>query len=191
MPHTARHYPPVLSSEREKRRLVTLAAQAIRADGSVVDLTISDLTRDGCGVAGPVDLRTGEPIELTIANRGTTTAVVRWSAAGRAGLIFRGEETADAPAQISRCHERVSVGGEVWMRRSAKHHFRVHIYDLSPHGCKAEFVERPELHEQLWIKFDQLEALEAKVRWIAGARTGVEFTRPIHLAVFSLLVARH
>jgi hypothetical protein len=68
--------------------------------------------------------------------------------------------------------------------------FRVHIYDLSPDGCKAEFVERPELNEQLWIKFDGMEALEAKVRWIVGARAGLRFSRPLYAAVFDLLVAK-
>jgi hypothetical protein len=76
------------------------------------------------------------------------------------------------------------------MRRAGKLSFRVHVYDLSPDGCKAEFVDRPELHEQLWIKFDGLEALEASVRWLAGSRAGVRFARPLHAAVFDLLAAR-
>jgi hypothetical protein len=177
--------------DRRERRPVTLKAFATRADGSIVELTISDLSHDGCGVLSPVVLRSGEQLDLAVARRGTTPALVRWYGSGRAGLTFGEEEATDAPPQIPRRHERVSVDGEAWMRRSAKHHFRVHIYDLSPHGCKAEFVERPEIGEQLWIKFEQLEALEAEVRWIAGPRTGVEFKQPIHQAVFDLLVARH
>jgi hypothetical protein len=76
------------------------------------------------------------------------------------------------------------------MRRAGKTHFRVHIYDISPDGCKAEFVDRPELGEQLWIKFDGMEAMEAHVCWIVGARAGLRFVRPIHAAIFDMLVAR-
>jgi hypothetical protein len=176
---------------RGERRAVTLNAFASRPDGTAFELTIVDLSFDGCGVLCGEELRPGEPLALSMARRGVTPVVVRWYADGRAGLGFPTQEAPEQAPPQPRRHERVSVDGEVWMRRSAKHHFRVHIYDLSPQGCKAEFVERPKLHEQLWIKFDQLEALEAEVRWIAGPRTGLEFVRPIHPAVFNLLVARH
>ena len=76
------------------------------------------------------------------------------------------------------------------MRRAGKLNFRVRVYDVSPQGCKAEFVERPELDEQLWIKFDGLEALEAQVCWIVGAKVGLKFVRPIHEAVFGALSTR-
>lgn len=76
------------------------------------------------------------------------------------------------------------------MCRLSRPNFRVHIYDLSPDGCKVEFVERPELGELLWIRFDGLESIEASVRWIAGARAGVRFTHPIHPAVFDRLAAQ-
>lgn len=180
-----------IAPTRRERRTVTLKAFATRADGSTVDLEISDLSYDGCGVVSELPLDLGERIDLAVARRGTTPAVVRWAKGLRAGLTFVDDQPPEAPAQVKRQYERVSVGGEAWMRRTAKHHFRVHIYDLSPLGCKAEFVERPELNEQLWMKFDQLEAVEARVRWVAGPRTGVEFVRPIHQAVFDLLIARH
>ena len=76
------------------------------------------------------------------------------------------------------------------MRRAGKLAFRVHIYDLSPDGCKAEFVERPELNEQVWIRFEGMEAIEAKVRWIVGVKAGLRFSRPLYGAVFDLLVAK-
>jgi hypothetical protein len=82
------------------------------------------------------------------------------------------------------------VSGEVTMRRAGRANFKVHVYDLSPDGCKAEFVDRPGLHEQLWIRFDGIEALEANVRWVAGAKTGLKFSRAIHPAVFDILAAR-
>ena len=160
LPHQNAFADAVPWAIRCERRAVTLSAFASRPDGTGVELTIVDLSFDGCGVLCAEELCPGEPLEQA------------------------------TPTQPRR-YERISVAGEAWLRRSAKRQFRVHIYDLSPLGCKAEFVERPEVSEQLWIKFDQLEALEAEVRWIAGPRTGLEFTRPIHPAVFNLLVARH
>jgi hypothetical protein len=35
-----------------------------------------------------------------------------------------------------------------------------------------------------------MEAIDASVRWIAGSRIGIRFVRPIHPAVFHLLVQR-
>ena len=96
----------------------------------------------------------------------------------------------DDAGQQPRCFQRLGVNGEVTMRRAAKLAFRVRIYDLSPEGCKAEFVDRPEIAEQLWVKFDGIEALEASVRWVAGAKTGLKFARPIYPAVFDALAAK-
>lgn len=97
----------------------------------------------------------------------------------------------DSAAEIMpRQHERVAVEAEVWLRRAGKLSFRVNVNDVSLQGCKAEFVERPELNEQIWIKFDGIDAIEAQACWIAGTRTGIRFARPIHPAVFDLLVER-
>jgi hypothetical protein len=175
---------------RRERRPVTLAAYANREDGSAAELTVVDLSFDGCGVICTARLVAGERLNMSVVGRGTAAAVVRWVDGVRAGLSFEPAKPAEGSWKQPRSHQRVSVDGQVTMRRAGKVSFRVHIYDLSPDGCKAEFVERPELHEQLWIKFDGLEALEASVRWIAGARAGVKFVRPLHQAVFDLLVAR-
>ena len=49
------------------------------------------------------------------------------------------------------------------------------VFDASPDGCKIEFVERPDLGEALWVKFEGMELLEARVRWTEGFTAGVEF----------------
>lgn len=175
---------------RRERRPVTLAAFANREDGSAIELTVVDLSFDGCGVTCTSRLATGERLTLSVAGRGSAAAVVRWVNAARAGLSFLSIEPRGRPSMQPRSHKRVPVDGEVLMRRSGKVSFRVQIFDLSPDGCLAEFVERPELDEQLWIKFDGLEALEARVRWMAGAKAGLKFTRPLHPAVFDLIALR-
>jgi hypothetical protein len=40
------------------------------------------------------------------------------------------------------------------------------------------------------LKFDGLEALEAEVCWVDGFVAGLQFDKPIHPAVFDLLLER-
>lgn len=78
----------------------------------------------------------------------------------------------------------------VKLRRRGHHNFAVQVFDLSPEGCKVEFMDKPELDEVVLLKFEGLEPLEAAVCWIKDVVAGVEFTRPIYPAVFELLVSR-
>jgi hypothetical protein len=180
---------PALPPRRE-RRPVTLAGYATREDGALVELTVVDLSYDGCGVICTHRLTAGERLSLSVLDRGCVPVTVRWADGGRAGLSFAPVTADDQPARQPRRHERVSVEGEVTMHRRSKVSYRVHIFDLSPEGCRAEFVERPELHEQLWVKFDGLEHIAADVRWITGTKAGLKFMRAFHPAVFDLLLAR-
>jgi hypothetical protein len=84
----------------------------------------------------------------------------------------------------------VHLSAEISLRRPGQRSYRVRILDASPYGCKAEFVERPEIDEHLWVKFEGMEALEATVCWIRGFEVGLEFEKPVHQAVFELLVSR-
>ena len=86
--------------------------------------------------------------------------------------------------------ERVGLNAEVALRRSGQLNYRVRVFDASPHGCRLEFVERPQLEERVWVKFDQLDAIEGIVCWVDGFRAGVEFAKPMHQAVFDSLAAR-
>ena len=97
---------------------------------------------------------------------------------------------ARGPRPEVRCAQRVFLHGEVVLRRAGYNAYRVHIYDVSPQGCKVEFVLRPELEETVWVKFQGLEALEATVRWTRARHAGLKFSRPIHPAVFDLLLRR-
>ena len=85
---------------------------------------------------------------------------------------------------------RVDLDAEVLVRRTSGNNYRVRVFDLSPHGCKVEFIERPTLDERIWIKFDGLDGLEGIVRWTEGFLVGVDFTRPLHAAVFDHVVKR-
>jgi len=84
----------------------------------------------------------------------------------------------------ARRSERVPLDASVFIRRSGQRGYCVKVFDASLHGCRVEFVERPRLDEQLWIKFDGLQPIEAEVCWIDGFTVGVNFIQPIHPAVF-------
>ena len=84
--------------------------------------------------------------------------------------------------------ERHALDAEVSLRRPRQLSYRVRVFDASLHGCRVEFVERPAVAEQLWVKFDGLQPLEAEVCWIQGFSAGVNFLQPIHPAVFDRLV---
>lgn len=91
--------------------------------------------------------------------------------------------------QSARRSERVPLDADVFVRRLGRLSYRVRIFDASQHGCRIEFVERPRLDEQLWVKFDGLQPLDARVCWIDGFTAGVGFVDPIHPAVFERLTA--
>ena len=87
----------------------------------------------------------------------------------------------------ARRSERVALDAAVSLRRSGQLNYNVRAYDASLHGCRVEFVERPELDERVWVKFDGLQSLEAEVCWIEGFAAGLNFVHPIHPAVFGRL----
>lgn len=94
------------------------------------------------------------------------------------------------PEANMRKSARVSLNAEVTLRRPGKSIYRVIAFDISPDGCNLEFIERPDLGESLWVKFEGMEQLEARVCRTSGFTAGVEFQRSIHPAVFTMLVRK-
>lgn len=174
---------------RRDRRRVTLVARASFAGQGVFDVKVIDLSVDGCQIETSVDLLPGSPLTLTVPRIGSLEAHVRWCTGGKAGLRFK-PEAREAGPLLPRGHERVNLNADVSLRRTGKLGFRVRAVDVSPSGCKVDFVERPEVGERLWIKFDGFEALEGTVRWLDGFAGGIRFTTSIHAAVFKLMLAR-
>ena len=99
-------------------------------------------------------------------------------------------EQGPSSAALPRAAERVILTADVDLRRAGQHNYRVRVFDASPNGCKVEFVERPDLEERVWIRFDGLQAIEALVCWIEGPAVGLQFVRPMYQAVFDALMAR-
>lgn len=98
------------------------------------------------------------------------------------------EHGGDLPPR--RTTKRCSITAEANLRRPGKTTYRVRICDLSPGGCKLEFVDRPLLDEVVWLKFDGFDAFEASICWVEGTLTGLQFQREIYTPIFEHLVRK-
>jgi hypothetical protein len=169
------------------RRAVELHAHAVLESGSAFEVTIVDLSYDGCRIETPVGLLPETRLKLDVVRLGRLDAHVRWYSKGIAGLCFN---AAPARQRTPRKHERMQLTADVSLRQPGRQGYACRTFDLTPSGCKVEFAERPRGGDLIWAKFDGLDALEAEVRWVDGFLGGIEFKRPIYPAVFELLVAR-
>lgn len=89
-----------------------------------------------------------------------------------------------------RYHERTRVLCEVTLRRDGGSNYRVRLFDISQTGCKVEIIERFRVGEGVWVKFEGLETIHATASWIEPPVAGLRFERPMHVAVFDLLMRR-
>lgn len=82
--------------KRRQRHAVRLEAVVTRDGGAVVTCDVSDLSLDGCCLAGSFLI--GERIEVKIPRIGTLVADIRWAFLERAGARFisSAEQAADA-----------------------------------------------------------------------------------------------
>lgn len=173
--------------ERGDRRCVRLRAYVAQPSGVTSEVVISDLSYEGCGVESPVELAPGEPVKLSVVGRGAIEAHVRWYCDGKAGLVFDPEK----PKQYwPRRSQRIALEAQVSLRRLGQKPYWVRVTDLSSEGCKVDLIQRPDLEEQMVVKFDGLEPLEAEVCWVVGFSAGLRFEKAIHPAVFDLLIQR-
>lgn len=93
-------------------------------------------------------------------------------------------------AHWPRQSQRESIQADVSSRRAGALVCQVQLFDVSPHGCKVEFLEQPNVDERVWVKFEGLESLSGLVCWVGGFVAGVEFDKTIHSAVFERLVTQ-
>lgn len=176
-------------ADRLERRPVRMRGHVILGDGSHHEIQLLDLSYEGCGIETAAVLEPGQALKLSVLRRGAMDAVVRWARGDKAGLAFV-PDAAEAKKHWPRRSERVALSAEVTLRRLGHSNFQVTVTDASPDGCKVELVERPAEGESVLVKFEGLEALEAEVCWIGGFTAGLKYARPMHPAVFDLLVER-
>lgn len=173
---------------RQLRRRVSLSGFLQLENLTAFAVEVLDLSYNGCKAAVPVALLPGTAIKLIVSRLGSVPGKVRWYRDGLVGLAF--DEPDRSRAHVPRKFDRRLVGIEVGLRQAGRSNYRSTLIDLSPQGCKVEFVERPRSLTQVWVKLPGLEAIPATVRWVGGFQGGVEFERNIHPAVFDLLLQR-
>lgn len=180
----------VTTADRDRRRNTRLNGFGLLEDGTTFRLSIVDLSYDGCKVETAIGLMPGLNLKLSIPGLGSAlNATVCWSKDDKAGLRFIAQ-AASIPEQRPRIHDRIEIRAEVTLRRLGRINYRCRMFDVTPGGCKVEFIERPRRGEVVWIKFEGLDAIEANVRWIDGYIGGLQFVRSVYPAVFDLLLMR-
>ena len=73
---------------RAERREVRLRAFARRADGASADVTLLNLSYEGCLLASEEDFEVGENLRLMVTGRGVVDAHVCWIGGGKLGVRF-------------------------------------------------------------------------------------------------------
>lgn len=174
--------------ERAERRPVAFDAHLVIGGGLVLDVRVLDLSYDGCRVDVPRAVFEGDVVQLSVEGRGVIHATVRWCKDGRAGLKFSDEP--QPKAKVDRKANRQTAGMEAQLRRIGRLTYSVELRDLSPDGCMIDLVERPAIGEVMQVKLPGLESMEARVRWVDNYIAGLKFERPMHPAVFDLLLQR-
>ena len=175
--------------DRSERRVVTMRGYVILEDGTHHQISLLDLSYEGCGVETDAALTVGDQVKLSVLSRGAVGAEVRWVRDGKAGLAFIPPEEEERKFW-ERKAERVATAAEVTMRRRGQTNYRLSVNDLSAHGCKVELVERPSIGDTMLVKFDGLDAVDSEVIWVEGPVAGLRFVNPVHAAVLDLLLQR-
>jgi hypothetical protein len=85
---------------------------------------------------------------------------------------------------------RSDAAGEISMRRVGSFGFEVPVRNVSAAGCSVGLVEPVAVNDRVIARLPGLEPLAAKVIWSDPHCAGLQFERPIHPAVFELLLER-
>lgn len=157
--------------------------------GLTLSVRVFDLSYDGCRIAVPKQLFENDSVQLSVQGRGAIKASVRWYMDGRAGLKFDDNEPLPKP-KVDRKADRRAAGIEAQLRRLGHLNYSVKLRDISSDGCQIDLVERPAIGEVMQVKLPGLGTMEARVRWVDNYVAGLNFERPMHPAVFDLLLQR-
>ena len=96
---------------------------------------------------------------------------------------------ADRPP-ARRLIERNYVDGQISMRRLGGFGFDVPVCDISLAGCMVELVEPVSARDHVITRLPGLEPFSATVVWSDDRCAGLQFNRPLHPAVFEMLLER-
>jgi len=86
--------------------------------------------------------------------------------------------------------DRFTSCAPIHARRIPGTNFEVPLDNISAGGCRIETLEECEEGDDIIARLPHLEPIGARVRWTIGRATGLQFTRPIHPAVFNSLIGQ-
>ena len=89
-----------------------------------------------------------------------------------------------------RTRARIFIDGEIAVRRLGGFTFEVRLDDVSAAGCKIELIDSVEANDHVIARLPGLEPFGARVTWADAHSAGLNFDRPMHPAVFELLLQR-
>lgn len=179
-----------LNSARDGRRGVAFDGFGVLEDGTSFRLSLVDLSYEGCKIATDLALLPGVKFQLMLQGFARPSeAHVVWYKDGLAGVSFSSSDEREKRNR-KRVLERRAVDAQVLLRRRGRNAYQVRLFDITTDGCKVECIERPRPGELLWVKFGELDAVEAYVRWVDGFDAGLEFIRPFHVAMFEFVLGK-
>ena len=76
------------------------------------------------------------------------------------------------------------------LRRLGSFGFEVPMRDVSAAGCRVELVEPVAVNDRVVARLPGLEPFGATVIWSDERSAGLSFNRPLHPAVYELLLGR-
>lgn len=85
---------------------------------------------------------------------------------------------------------RLELEADVQFRRRREAHYAIKMHDMSPEGCRIASPERLDRGEMVWVQLPSLESMSGHVKWSRTWQSGVEFERPMHVAVFDMMAGR-
>lgn len=86
--------------------------------------------------------------------------------------------------------KRVALRADIEFRRTGEHRWRVNILDFSPEGCRVDIPVKVDVDDTVWISLPGIETIQGTVCWVREWEVGVEFTKPLHPAVFEMVRER-
>lgn len=86
--------------------------------------------------------------------------------------------------------KRVSLRADIEFRRSGEHRWRVNILDFSPEGCRVDLPIKVLAEDTVWISLPGIETIQGNVCWVREWEAGIEFSSPLHPAVFDMVRER-
>jgi hypothetical protein len=171
----------------EERRAASLRGWFTRLyDQSIWDFLIINLSYGGCQLRTGAQLQVGEKLSLYVMRRGVIEATVKWRGGDSVGLEFHVERPSKAHWPRKAPRHKAAIG--VLVRRQGRKSQQIDATDVSRLGCCLDFVDAPREGDRLWVQLPCLEPIETTVRWVENYKAGVAFEKPIHSAVFDLLL---